>query len=241
MGTQGGDRNWAVADTFVELADTLTSDYHVGELLQFLVERTAAILEADAAGVFLEGPKGDFALTAATSEEMHRIEELEISADRGPSIDAYRSGEPVIVDDLAAATDRWPEVVPALVDMGMRGGYAFPLVLRGDRVGALNMYRRRPGRFERADIRIAQGFADLAAIGILQERKVADAERRAEHLQHALDSRIFIEQAKGVLANRHGITPGEAFEVLRRHARNERIRIHELSERVIEGLDLPPE
>ena len=230
-------------DTFVELADTLSSDYEVSEFLQLLVDRCAAVLSADAAGVLLETPSGHLQLAAAISEEMRVIEEAEIGAGQGPCIEAYRSGEPVAAEDLLECRHRWPVVTWRLLDLGMRSGYAFPLKLREDRIGALNLYRREPGWLREDDVRLGQAFADVAAIGILQQRRVAAAEERAEQLQHALDSRVLIEQAKGALSNQRGITPDEAFEVLRRHARENGLRLREVCRRVVEGAtgQIPPE
>lgn len=240
MSTTEPGRDRAVIETFVELADTLSGDYDIGEFLQFLVERCTSILNADVAGVLLQTPEGQLNLSAATSEEMRAIEDIELSAGDGPCMDAYRTGDPVIVKDLHQARDRWPGVAQQLLDMGMRSGYAFALALRGDRIGALNLYRRDLEPFDDIDIRTAQAFADIAAIGILQERKVTDAERRTRQLQHALDSRIDIEQATGILVQRHGITPTQAFEALRAYSRSHRLRVHDVSQRIVSGaVDIP--
>ena len=228
-----------VQNTFVELANMLASDYDVGEFLHFLVDRCAAVVDADAAGVLLEGEGGHLRLAAAVSQEMDAIEEAEMSLGEGPCLDAYRQGGPVIAEDIGQCHERWPAITPKLLDLGLSSAYAFPLRLRGDRVGALNLYRREPGPFPEEAVRWAQAFADVAAIGILQERKVAAAERRAEQLQGALTSRIIIEQAKGVLGERHGVTPNEAFHILRRYSRNHGLKMRNLCQQVVEGtLDL---
>lgn len=224
-------------ETFVELADTLASDYEVGEFLYFLVYRCSALMAADTAGVLLESPTGELRLAAAVSDEMREIEDLEIALGQGPCLEAYRTGRQVIAEDLERCFDRWPAITPKLLELGMRSAYAFPLRLREDRLGALNLYRSAPGPFAADDARLAQAFADVAAIGILQERKVTAAEQRAAQLQHALDSRVIIEQAKGVLAQRHGIGPEEAFKMLRREARNKQRGIHDLAGEIVGGQD----
>jgi GAF domain-containing protein len=134
-------------DTFVELADTLAHDYDVGELLQLLVNRCSDLLLADTAGVLLETPSGKPALAAATSKEMLEIEDLEINLGQGPCLDAYQTGEQVLVDDLEKCHDRWPQVTPRIIAIGMRSAYAFPLRLRDDSIGALNLYRTQPSAF----------------------------------------------------------------------------------------------
>lgn len=227
-------------DTFVDLADTLARDCDVGEFLHFLVDRCAALLDADAAGVLLEAEDGDLRLAAAVSHEMSALEEAEFSLGEGPCLDAYRQGEQVIAEDIGQCHERWPAITPKILDLGLRSAYAFPLSLRGDRVGALTLYRREPGPFPEEAMRLAQAFADMAAVGILQERRLSAAERRAEQLQGALHSRIIIEQAKGVLGERHGVTPNEAFDALRRYSRHNSLKMRNLCQQVIAGtIDLP--
>jgi GAF domain-containing protein len=236
MGSDEHPREGRTIDTFVELADTLASDYEVGELLQLLVDRCLEVLPADTVGVLLEAPAGGLWLAAATSEEMHDIEQAELATGEGPCVQAYRTGRPVIVPDLAECAADWPKVTPRLLDLGMRAGHAFPLQLRDVCIGALNLYRRDVGGFDEDDVRLAQALADIAAIGILQQRSLADAELLADQLQHALTSRIVIEQAKGVLAQRHHIAPEQAWEALRSYARSNGLRVHDLCQRVVEGV-----
>lgn len=229
-----------VLDTFVELADTLASGYEVGEFLQILVHRCSDLLVADTAGVLLESPgDGTPAMAVATSQDMLEIERLEDSVQQGTCLEAYRTGEQVVVDDLTRWRDRWPDFVPRILDLGMRSSAGFPLRLRDDCIGALNLYRREPQAFADHEMRLGQALADIAAVGILQERAVFNADRRAEQLQRALDSRVLIEQAKGVLGERHGVPPGAAFEVLRRYARNNNRMLRDVCRRVVDGeLDL---
>ena len=117
----------------------------------------------------------------------------------------------------------------------MHAGFAFPLLLRDDCIGALNLYRREPGPFDEDDARLAQAFADMAAIGILQQRTVTSAEQRAAQLQHALNSRVIIEQGKGILAGRHGVTPDEAFHALRAYARHHQLKVRDVCQQIVEG------
>ena len=239
-GEHTGSKPQEVTDTFVQLADTLVGDYEVSALLQFLSVRCTEILQADTAGVLLESRDGRLELAGAVSDDMYDIEQVEMELGEGPCIDAYRTREPVIAPDLTAFRHRWPQVVPRLESLGLQAGYAFPLKLRDDCIGALNLYRRMPGEFGDRDIRLGQAFAHMAAIGILQERKVTAAEQRAVQLQHALNSRVIIEQAKGMLAQRHGVTPQAAFERLRAHARRHGLKVQDISRRIVEeGFDIP--
>lgn len=234
------DTSQLLLDTFVELADTLANDYDVGELLQLLVNRSADLLDADTAGVLLETTSGQPALAAAISEEMLKIEDLELRLGQGPSLDAYQTGEQVIVEDLMVCHDRWPQVTPRIIELGMRSACAFPLRLRDDRIGALNLYRAQPTAFAPHEVQLGQALADIAAVGILQQRSVFEAGRRAHQLQHALNSRVVIEQAKGVLAERRGITLREAFEIMRAHARNHNLKLRDVCQQALNG-DVEPE
>jgi len=158
------------------------------------------------------------------------IEELEISLGQGPCLEAYRTGEQVLVADLAQCHERRPDVTPRIVALGVGDavGVRVPLLLRGDRIGALNLFRVKVKTFAPHEVRLGQALADVAAVGILQERAVFAAERRADQLQRALNSRIMIEQAKGALAERRHIPPGEAFQRLRSHARSNNMKLRGL-------------
>lgn len=228
------DRTPQVIDTFVALADTLSGEYEIGEFLHLLVERCSEVLEVAAGGVLLENPKGHLELAAATTDKMKVLEDLEISQDQGPCLDAYRNVEQVLAEDLRDQYGRWPTIAPHAVEIDLIAVFAFPLQLRGDCIGALNLYRDRAGSFHDDDIRLGQAFADVAAIGIMQERKITDAQRRADQLQYALDSRVIIEQAKGSLAARLDISTDEAFRRLRAYARSHNTKIHQVCRRVID-------
>lgn len=237
-GSSVAEREQLVMDTFVALADTLASDYEIGEFLHLLVERCANVLQVSAGGVLVEDPEGQLRLAASLSPAMERLEVAELQSMEGPCIDAYRDVEQVTAADLRDHQDRWPNVLPHALEQGLLAVFAFPLRLGGDCIGALNLYRDETGPFRDDDIRLAQAFADVAAVGILQHRKVTKAEQRAEQLQHALDSRIVIEQAKGAIQERHGVTSSEAFELLRREARNRHRELHDVCRDAIDGASL---
>lgn len=234
------NRDQLIRDTFVDLADTLASDYDVGEFLHLLVQRCEDVLSVTTCGVLVEAQEGGLRLAAATSSEMHRLEQVEIDLMDGPSFEAYRRVEPIVSQDLRDERQRWPQVLDQAFEMGLLTAYAFPLRLRDDCIGALSLYRNQLGAFDEDDVQLAQAFADVAAIGILQERKITRAEQRAHQLQHALDSRVVIEQAKGILAERHGVSLGQAFERLRHHARSNNLKVRDICHDIINGRSLPP-
>lgn len=232
-------REQFVIDTFVGLADTLASDYDVADFLHDLVERCQEALGVDAGGVMLEDPDGTLRLATATSRKMQQYELAEVTHGEGPCIDAYRNVDQVVANDLNEARERWPKAVEAALELGLQAVYAFPLRLRDDCIGALNLYRESTGPFGEADVRLGQAFADVAAIGILQQRQVTQAEQRADQLQDALSSRVIIEQAKGVLIAKTGLPPDEAFELLRTHARSHRTKLQEVARGVVESQSVP--
>lgn len=233
------DRERSVSQLFIDLSDTLVSDFDLPAMLHSLVEGCAYVLAVDAAGVLLASSTDQLALSAASNEQMHVLELFELQARTGPCYSAYVDCAQVAVTDLETARDRWPEFVPRALELGFRSGYGFPLRLRGSAIGALNLFRESTEPLSEEDVHLAQSLADVATIGILQERSVSDAELRAEQLQYALDSRVLIEQAKGMLAERLGIEPATAFERIRTHARSRNMKLREVCQQVVEeGLAL---
>jgi GAF domain-containing protein len=145
----------------------------------------------------------------------------------------------VVAGNLASQARRWPVFVPAALSVGVRSVAALPLRLRSVTIGALNLARDVEGELPVADQRLAQALADVATIGILQQRSAHRSARLAEQLQHALNSRVVIEQAKGILAERRGVNMDAAFDELRRHARNSNTKLGDYARTVVRG-DLEP-
>lgn len=222
-----------VAEVFVQVADTLVDDFDVIEFLSMVTEHTSELSSATAAGLLLADHKGRLQLMAASNEEARALEMFQAQAVEGPCQDCFRQGEPVVNADLAAASDRWPRFAPRAVEAGFRSVHAFPMRLRGQVIGALNMFGDEPGRMEPDDVRVVQALADIATIGLLQERAVRHGEVLTEQLQTALNSRIGIEQAKGALAQIHDCTPDEAFTLLRDWSRSHHQRLVDVANGVI--------
>jgi transcriptional regulator with GAF, ATPase, and Fis domain len=226
-----------LAQTFVELADTLVAGFDLMEFLHTLTERCVELLEVDAAGLLLADGRGALRLVAASTEQARVAELFQIQNDEGPCVDCFRSGQAVIIADIGAGdvATRWPRFGPAARQMGFAGVHAIPMRLRHQVIGTLNLFRRAPQGLDQPVARAAQALVDVATIGILQERAVRQQELVAAQLQAALHSRIMIEQAKGVLAERHHVTPDQAFLILRRYARNHNRPLTALAGDVIEG------
>jgi GAF domain-containing protein len=223
-----------LAHAFVDLADTLVEDFDVVDLLSHLGERCVELFDAAAAGLLLADRRGALRLMAATSEAMEMVELFQIQNAEGPCLDCHRSGEPVEVEDLSSAAGRWPLFVPVATAAGFRSAHAFPLRLRGRVLGALNLFRTSPGRFAPLDVTAAQALADVATIAILQHRAADDAQALTDQLHLALDSRIVIEQAKGVIAEQGGLNMDESFARLRGYARRHQRLLGEVAQQVID-------
>jgi GAF domain-containing protein len=228
-------REVVLARTMVELADTLVDEFDVVELLTLLTDRCVDVLDVAAAGIMLASPSGDLRVMASSSEAMRVLELFEVQAQEGPCLDCFRSGEPVVNHDLEAANTRWPRFTSEAVAAGFKSVHALPLRLRGSVIGALNLFHLDTGEMRQADVIAAQAFADIATIAILQHRAVLEAKVLNDQLNLALNSRVRIEQAKGVLSERASVSMQQAFAMLRSHARNNNLRLAEIAQAVIEG------
>lgn len=228
-------RERMLAQTFVELADSLVDDFDVVDFLHTLANRCAELFEVAEAGVMLITPRKTLQEVASSSERARLLEIFEIEHVQGPCLDSFNLGAVVSVDDLAQETERWPLFVPQAQSVGFRSVHSLPLRFRSQVIGALNIFREDIGALDAEDLNGAQAMADIATISILQERAVKEARVLAEQLQGALNSRVVIEQAKGVLAERAQLNLDDAFKLLRAYARNSNRRLHDVATAVISG------
>ena len=228
-------REQLLSRAFVGLADTLVDDYDVIELLDRLVGYSVALLAADAAGILLADSQRTLRVVASSQEDAEVMELLQLQAEQGPCMECFNTGEPVSVPDLAEAGGRWPVFVAAVAARGAyRSVHALPLRLRGEAIGTMNLFHGQPGALPEADLVLGQALADVATIGILSERAIRHSEVVTEQLQTALNSRVIIEQAKGVLAHRGNLTMAAAFDRLRRYARTHNARLSEVARKIVE-------
>jgi GAF domain-containing protein len=163
---------------------------------------------------------------------------VQLQANEGPCLDCFRTSQQVISADLGHEP-RWPRFVEHASQAGYRAVHALPLRLRSETIGGLNLFGSAPGALSGHELRVGQALADVATIGILQERAVHRQEVLAEQLQAALNSRVIIEQAKGMLAERGQIDLGQAFALLRSHARARQQRLSDLARDVVNGDTIP--
>lgn len=220
--------------TLVDLADTLVDDFDVVELLHLLADRCVEILDVAAAGLMLASPAGGLRVMASSVEAMRVLELFEIQTEEGPCMDCFRTGLPVTSADLTNA-DHWPRFCPRALEAGFRSADAVPMRLRSSVIGVLNLFRAEPGGLEHADLSSAQALADVATIAVLQNRVVEEARILNEQLEHALNSRVLIEQAKGVWAERTHSDMDRAFSALRGYARSHNLALVAVAQGVIDG------
>lgn len=218
-------REQRLARVFVELADTLVDDFDVLEFLSTLVERCVELLDVAAAGVVLSDQKGRLRMAAASSEQARLVELFAIQVDDGPCPDCVRTGRPVSGTDLTTEDARWPRFAPAARAAGFQATHAVPMRLRGTVIGALNLLRTDSDGVDDPSVRLGQALADVATIGVLQQRAIHDSAILTEQLHTALNSRVLIEQAKGVLAAHAGVDMDAAFAALRGYARSHGLRL----------------
>jgi GAF domain-containing protein len=221
-----------LAEVFVEVADTLVDDFDLVEFLQMLTTRTSDLLGVSTAGLLLADQRGRLQLMAASDERTSMLELYQLQTHEGPCLDCFTQGVAVIGADLEKATERWPRFAPHAVEAGYRSVHAFPMRLRDEVIGALNLFSNESGNMDPADARVVQALADVATIGLLQERTVRRGEVVTEQLQTALKSRVVIEQAKGALAQIWSCNIDEAFEMLRRYARARRLGLTDVAYKV---------
>lgn len=229
-----------LADVFVEMADTLVDDFDVIDFLHVLAERCVQLLGVSAAGLLLTDQQGALQVVAASSERTRLLELFQLQTDQGPCVDCFRTGQPVSVTDLPTA-GRWPRFTAAAAEVGFVAVHALPMRLREEVIGALNLFDTVRGTLDSGTLRIGQALADVATIGLLQQRAIHRRDVLTEQLQTALNSRILIEQAKGVLAERLHVDLADAFTMLRGSARSHNRRLSDLAQAVVDGTEqLPP-
>lgn len=228
-------REQQLADTFVSLTDALAESFDPPELMAMLAERTAELLDVSAVGVILVDGAGNLLVAAASSERSRLLEVFAVAIDVGPCVDCVRSGEPVTCEDIRDHADRWPRFAAGASEAGFRAFHALPIRLREKVVGVLTLLNVEPHTLAGEDRRLGQALANAAAIGIIQQQAIRQAETVAAQLQHALDSRVVIEQAKGILANRANVPPEDAFVFLRGHARSRGLRLSDVAASVVAG------
>lgn len=226
-------REERINEAFLKVADTLMDSYDVVDLLSMLVHECTDLLGQQGGGILIADVTGDLELLASTSEAAEFVEVMQLAAGLGPCVECFETGKPVAVPDISAIGDRWPQFQKAALARGFHSLHATPMRLRGKVVGTMNLMGTSTGGLDDRDVALAQALADVAIIGILQERSLRDPRILSEQLHLALDTRVLVEQAKGVLAHVIGLDMEDAFNTLRRYGRENRLPLREVAEGVV--------
>ena len=225
---RSGGRETLATRTFVELVDSMVDDFDAIELLTLLTQRALELLDAAAAGILLADDNNRLRVLASSNEDAELLELLQVQNDDGPCLDCYRTGRVVETPDLRERSD-WPRFASEALEHGFHSVSAVPLRLRNETLGCLNLFMTQPGGLSEQDLALAQALADVSTIAMVQDRVVREAAVRERQLQTALDSRVVIEQAKGMIAEHAKVDMSAAFSLLRDHARRHNLRLTDLA------------
>lgn len=228
------DREGAVIAAFVGIARSLTEGYDVVELHSILTADCVRLLDIASAGLLLADRGGVLHLMAASSERTHEIETFQLQRHEGPCLDCYHNGSPVLVEDLSQEQDRWPQFAPAALAAGFGSVHALPMRLQNSVLGTLGLFGARPGRLNVEDLHLGQALADVASLALIAEKNSADKDTVNAQLQTALNSRVVLEQAKGLLAQSGDLDMEQAFGVLRRYARDHNEKLSHVAAQAVE-------
>ncbi|MFD7980920.1 GAF and ANTAR domain-containing protein [Streptomyces sp. NPDC059071] len=213
------NREQAITEAFVSLTDTVADDVDPLTLLRRLVEHCVHLTDMDAAGVMLVNARGRLQSTVVTEERVEITEMFQAQVSEGPCIDCYNTGTPVHADDLAAHEDRWPVFTPLARAAGFLAAHSFPLRLRSQNIGALNLLARTPTPIAPEDARLLEALAGTATTSVLTwSREPLRPYDIVTRTQAALSAKAVFDTAVGMLAATAAITPAEAGQRLRSYA-----------------------
>jgi GAF domain-containing protein len=219
-------------ETLSRFAVELPSHYDIEAVLSRLTESVTEVLFLHGSGVTLaEGPRLRF--VTAVSEPIAELERLQESEQSGPCREAFTLGDIVTISDVRSELTRWPPYVTAAVRLGIAGVAGLPMRLGNQVVGALNLYSAEQRSWTADDIAVARVLADVATSYVVNASKLRQQEQLNEQLQMALDSRVVIEQAKGITANQRAVSLDDAFALMRTHARNNHASVRAVAEAIV--------
>ncbi|ROR91881.1 GAF and ANTAR domain-containing protein [Nocardioides aurantiacus] len=226
-------REQDVIRAFVGLSHELVDDYDVLEMLAQLTRSCADLLDVSSAGLLLADGQGVLHLAATSSESTRHLEVFQLQRDQGPCLDCYRTGQTVVAEDRDEMRRHWPEFARAAELVGFESVHALPMRLRDHALGTVGLFGEHPGRLGQDDLDLAQALVHVASVAIVNERSALDRDAVNDQLQHALTSRIVLEQAKGVVAAAGELDMEDAFHVLRRYARDHGRRLSDVAAEVV--------
>lgn len=224
-----------VGEVLAEFAQVMATEHTPDAILERMGDYVTELLPVHGVGVLLRSPNGGLEVATANTETGQIVEGLEAQLGEGPCSDALQSGEQIIVPDLSSVAEQYPRFVPRALDAGVRSIHGLPMTIRADTIGSVDVIALEPLELSATQLATAQLLADVTISYVVNSRSFAETSRLASQLQLALDSRVIIEQAKGVISERHKIGVTEAFEMLRGHARSNHLKLHDVSAQVVRG------
>lgn len=228
-----GTKAEKIGRAFVRLAQTLVGDHDILDFLHVLVNESADLLDVAMASVMLADSRGDLHVLASTNEECLSSEMLQQISGAGPCVECYVAGTTVTIRDIDEVAEQWPRFHSLARAQGFHSVHAIPMRLPSGTIGSLNLFSERKGVLSEENMGVGQALADVSAISIMQQRTIAETGLINEQLQRALESRVVIEQAKGMIAELEGIDINEAFQRLRSVARSNNSKLHDVAQAVL--------
>ena len=218
--------------TLSRFARVLPAQYDLELALVELTESVAAVLGLAGSGVTM-AEDGRLRFVTAVTQASGELERIQEEQQAGPCQDAYDTGDVVCVPDVRVETTRWPEFAAAASRLGVAGVAGIPMRLSNQTIGALNLYSSTARVWSEEDLAAAMVLADVATSYVINASKMRQQQQLSEQLQQALESRVVIEQAKGITAHQHTVTVDEAFHLMRGHARNNNASIRAVAEAIV--------
>jgi len=218
--------------TLSRFAVVLPAHYDLEAALSELTESVTAVLGLSGSGVTM-AEEGRLHFVTAVSEASGELERNQEQQQAGPCRDAYDTGEVVRVSDVRVESTRWPEFSAAASRLAVAGVAGIPMRLADQIIGALNLYSPQPREWSDEDIAVAAVLADVATSYVVNASKLRQQEQLSEQLQQALESRVVIEQAKGITAQQHAVSVDQAYQRMRRHARNNNASLRLVAEAIV--------
>lgn len=221
----------------VGAVDTLVDDFDLTDFLHQLCDRCNALLDVSAVGITLTDPGDEVQVAAASDEHTRLLQLFAVQTGQGPCVECRRSGDARLGISLGSdeETARFPRFAERARQAGFATTHTVPMRLRTQTLGTMSLFDTREQSLSASDARVAQALADVATIAVLQQRTIVHGNAERTQLRTALSSRIVIEQAKGILAERWNVDPGDAFQALRRHARSHQLMLSELCRQLVGG------
>ena len=218
--------------TLSRFAVVLPAHYDLEAALNELTESVTAVLGLSGSGVTM-ADEGRLRFVTAVSQASGELERIQEEQQAGPCRDAYDTGEAVRVSDVRQESARWPEFSETAARVGVAGVAGIPMRLADQIIGALNLYSSQPRDWSDEDIAVAGVLADVATSYVVNASKLRQQEQLSEQLQHALESRVVIEQAKGITAQQNSVTVDQAYRLMRGHARSNNASLRTVAEAIV--------